>query len=133
MTDSKLPTVPAVFRLHEEVRLRDGEGLRVHLLAEQVGVGTGVHGVADAFAVACLSDRNVLLGDGQHAARSAARVVHAQYDPLLTQPSPVAGQQQVDHEVDDVAGGEVCSPGFSFSSLWQKSINRSRPEVDGVA
>ena len=74
-----------------------------------MGVGTGVHGVADAFAVACLSDRDVLLGDGQHAARPAARVVHAQHDPLLAQPSPVAGQQQVDHEVDDIAGGEVLA------------------------
>ena len=69
-----------------EVRLADGEGLRVHLLAEQMGVGVRVHGVAAAFAFASLSEGDVLLGDGEHAARAAARVAEA----LLHGPEQIA-------------------------------------------
>ena len=101
--------VPPVAGLHEEVRLADGERLRVHFLAEQVNAGVGVHGRGDELAFARLSRRDVLLGDGEHAARAAARVVDAPHDPLRAQPPPVAGQQQVDHEVDDVARREVLA------------------------
>ena len=41
--------IAAVFRLHEQVRLADGEGLRVHLLTEQVNIrargSTGYRGL----------------------------------------------------------------------------------------
>ena len=60
-------------------------------------------------AVARLAGGEVLLGDGEHAARAAARVVDAEHDPFRAQPFLVAGQQQVDHQMDDVAGGEVLA------------------------
>ena len=101
--------VAAVLRLHVEVGLADGEGLGVDLLAEQVDVGAGVHGRGAARAVAGLPRGDVLLGEGEHAPRAAARVVDAEHDALRAQPPPVAREQQVDHEVDDVARREVLA------------------------
>ena len=43
---------------------------------------SGIHGIAAAFAVTYLAGGDVLLGDGEHAARAAARVVDAEHDPL---------------------------------------------------
>ena len=114
--EEDLIRVAAVFRLHEEVGLANGEGLRVHLLAEQVDAGVRVHGVAKGFALAPLSDGDVLLGNGEHAARAAAGVVDAEHHPLGAQTLLVAGQQQVDHEMDHVAGGEVLA-GVLFQRL----------------
>ena len=101
--------VAAVLRLHEEVRLAEGEGLGVHLLAEQVGVSVRVDGVAQALAVSYLAEGRVLLGDREHAARAAARVVDAARSALRPQFFFVAGQHQVDHEMDHVAGREVLA------------------------
>ena len=78
--------------------------------------GVRVHGVAKGFALAPLSDGDVLFGDGEHAARAAAGVVDAEHHPLGAQPFLVAGQQQVDHEMDHVAGGEVLA-GVLFQRL----------------
>ena len=101
--------VAAVLRLHEEVRLADREGLGVHLLAEEVNVGVGVHGLGKDFAVPRFAGDDVLLGDREHAARAAARVVDAPHDALRAQAVLVPGQQQVHHQMDDVTGGEVLA------------------------
>src|SRR6266446_5671873 len=71
------PKRPAAPRgvLHEEVRLGHRPGLRVHLLAEEMNVGLRVYGRAEDVAVPAQPDRDVLLGDRQHAAGAAAGVV----------------------------------------------------------
>ena len=71
--------------------------------------GVSVHGVAEEFALASLADGDVLLGDGEHAARAAAGIADAEHHPLGAQPFLVAGQQQIDHEMDHVAGSEVLA------------------------
>ena len=101
--------VAFVFRLHEEVRLADSERFRIYLLPKQVYVRVRVQGTASPLALASLSGGDVLLGNGEHAARAAARVIDAQHHTLRAQPLLVAGQQQVDHEMDDVAGREVLA------------------------
>ncbi len=103
--------VAAVGGFHIEVGLAHGEGLGVDFLAEDVDVGAGVDGrlyltvVLDAL-------RDVVLGDGEHAAGAAAGVVDGEHlagdgDAIL-----IAGEKQVDHEVHDVAGGKVLAGVF---------------------
>ena len=115
-SEEDLIRVAAVFRLHEEIRFANAEGLRVHLLAEQVDAGVRVHGMAEEFALSSLADGDVLLGNGEHAARAAARVVDTEHHPLGAQTLLVTGQQQVDHEMDHIAGGEVLA-GVLFQRL----------------
>ena len=71
--------------------------------------GVGIHGVAKGFTITPFSQVDVLLRDGEHAARAAAGVTDAEHHPLGAQTLLVAGQQQVDHEMDHVAGGEVLA------------------------
>ena len=108
--------VTTVFRLHEQIRLADSEGLGIYLLAEQMNIGIGVHGLGAEFAVACLAGGDVLLGDGEHAAGAAARVADGPHHAFRPQPFFVPGQQQVHHEMDDIAGGEVL-PGILVQRL----------------
>ena len=52
---------------------------------------------------------DAVLGDRQHAARAAARVVDGADDVVLAQRSQVRRQQQVHHQADDLARGEVLA------------------------
>ncbi len=88
--------VPAVAG-QVEIGLGHGIGLGVDLLAEQVDLRARVE-LVDA-----------LLGDGQHAARAAARVVDRLRDTRQAQRGPILQQQQVDHEADDLARREVLA------------------------
>ena len=96
--------------LHVEVGLGDGEGLGVHLLAEQVDLGVRVDRGRGAVAVLAQPDRDVLLGDRQHAAGAAARVVDGADDASCAgcrSSSPASSE--VDHQVHHVAGREVLA------------------------
>ena len=95
--------------LHEEVGLGDREGLRVHLLAEEVNVGLRVDGRAEDVAVPAQPGRDVLLGDRQHAAGAAAGVVDRADHAPAADARLVAGQHEVHHQVDDVARREVLA------------------------
>ena len=55
------------------------------------------------------SRRDVLLGDHEHAAGAAARVVDGADDLPLPDAILVAGEHQVDHQVDHVARREVLA------------------------
>ena len=92
--------VGSITRLDEQVRLADGKRLRVDLLAEQVHVGPRV----DPLPPVTL---DVLLGNGEHAARAAAGVAHRNHSARFPEPSVIAREQQVYHEANDVAGREV--------------------------
>ena len=96
--------------LHEEVGLRDRPRLGVHLLAEEVDLGVRVDRGPEQIAVLPQADGDVLLGDHQHAARAAARVVDGADRRLLARIAVlVAGEHQIDHQVHDVARREVLA------------------------
>jgi hypothetical protein len=90
--------VVGVLALDQHVSLADGPGLVVPVLAEQVGIGVGVE-VAD-----------VTLGHREHAAGAAGRVVDG-LDHVAAAQVLLRGEQQVDHQLDDLAGREVL-PGL---------------------
>ena len=75
----------------------------------EVDVGLRVHGCSEEGAVLSDAGRDVVLGDGQHSARPAARVADRQHRAPLAHPHLVAGQQEVHHQVDDIAGREVLA------------------------
>jgi hypothetical protein len=81
----------------EQVRLADGKGLRVHLLAEHVDLRQGVD-LPDA-----------VPGDGEHPAGPGAGVVDGADDVVLGEDLPVLRQQEVNHQADHLAGGEVLA------------------------
>ncbi len=96
--------------LHEQVGLRDRPGLGVHLLAEQMDLGVRVDRGPEQLAVLPQADRDVLLGDHQHAARAAAGVVDRATIALLARIARlVAGEHQIHHQVHDVARREVLA------------------------
>ena len=88
--------VVRVLALDEHVGLADRPGFVVPVLAEHEGLGVGVEGA------------DVLFGHGQHAAGAAGRVVDGLDDVALAQVA-FRGQQQIDHELDDLARGEVLA------------------------
>ena len=90
--------VVGVLALDEHVRLADGPGLVVPVLAEQLRVGVGVE----------LAD--VLLGHREHAAGAAGRVVDGLDDVALAQVL-LRREQEVDHQLDHLARSEVL-PGL---------------------
>src|SRR5208283_3711625 len=51
----------------------------------------------------------VLGGDGEHAAGAAGGVVESADDALLSEDVVIGVEQDVDHELDDFAGGEVVA------------------------
>ena len=72
--------VASIRALHEEVRLRDGEGRGIHFLTEEVNIG----GLVDAFPVGRADD--VILRDREHAARPAAWIVECDRNAALGDP-----------------------------------------------
>ena len=95
--------------LHEQVRLRDRPGLGVDLLAEEMDFRVRVDRGPDEVAVLAQSDGDVLLGDHQHAAGSAAGVVDRADRPLATDAFFVTGEHQIHHQMHDVARREVLA------------------------
>ena len=75
-------------------------------------VGGRVDGRLHLIPVALHPLGHVVLGDGQHAARTAARVVDRGDDAGLGQPCFVTGQQQIDHQVDHIARREMLARVF---------------------
>jgi hypothetical protein len=90
--------VVGVLALDQHVRLTDRPRLVVPVLAVELGLGVGVE-VAD-----------VLFGHGQHAAGAAGGVVDG-LDHMAAAQVLLRGQQQVDHQLDDLTRGEVL-PGL---------------------
>ncbi len=101
--------VPTGRVFHEEVRFGDGPGFRVDLLTEQVDVGLRIDGRADDLAVVPDAHRDVLLGDHEHPAGAAARVVDRTDDPGTPDFGLIARKHEIHHQVDDVAWSEVLA------------------------
>ena len=93
----------------KEIRLRDGPSLGLTLLAEEMNLGVLVDGGTEQVAVSPEADRNVFLGDHQHAAGAAAGVGDGPDRLLGPDLGLIAGQHQIDHQVNDVPGGEVLT------------------------
>ena len=89
-----------VLPLDEHVGLADGVGLVIELLAE--------HGQSRLRIVL----RQILAGDGEHAAGACRRVIDGANDARLGQDLVVFDEQQIDHEPDDLAGSEMLSGGL---------------------
>ena len=90
--------VVGVLALDEHVGLADGPGFVVPVLAEELRLGLGVQ-VADVF-----------LGHREHAAGAAGRVVDG-LDHMAAAQVLLRREQQVDHQLDHLARGEVL-PGL---------------------
>ena len=105
------PRVAPGWVLHEEVRLREGPRLGVHLLTEKVDLRLRIDRGPEQLPILLPAFQDVLLGDHQQAARSAARVVdaanRASSDPFL-----VPRKHQIHHEMDHVPGCEVFTGVF---------------------
>ena len=101
--------VASALGLHEQVGLADREGFGVYLLPEEVDIGLRVHGPLAGLALAPLARGDVLLGDGEHAARAAAGVVDAAHHAAPAELALVTRHEQIDHQVDDVPGGKVLT------------------------
>ena len=98
--------------LHEDVGLGDRPGLRVHLLAEEMDLRLRIDGGTNQLAVAAHAAGDVLLGDHQHAAGTAAGVVDRAHHPGAGDLLFVTGKHEVHHQMDDVAGREVLAGVF---------------------
>jgi hypothetical protein len=92
--------VADVLPLDEHVGLADGVGLGVQLLAVHRQPGLGVQ------------LGQVLAGHAQHAAGAGGRVVEGAHHAGLGQRVVVLDEQQVDHQADDLARGEVLPGGL---------------------
>ena len=92
--------VLGVLALDEHVGAADGPGLGVELLAVDLQMGLGVE------------LGKVVLGGRQHAAGAAGGVVHGPYGGLTGECLLVLGEEDVDHEADDLARGEVLTRGL---------------------
>ena len=88
-----------VLSLHHEIRAADRVGLLVQLLA-----GDAERGVRVQLA-------EPLLGGVEHAAGAAGRVEHGLHDAGFGQVRLV-GEQQVHHQANDLARGEVLTGGL---------------------
>jgi uncharacterized membrane protein YcjF (UPF0283 family) len=102
-----------VLALDHHVRAADGVGLGVVVLAEDLQAGVGVELA------------QVLLGDREHAARAAGRVVERLDDALGGQHVAVLAEQQVDHQPDDLARREVVA-GLSLDASLNRRISSSK-------
>ena len=89
--------VADVLPLDQHVRLADRVGLVVQLLAEHGQPRLRVH------------RRQMLFRDRQHAARARRRVVDRAHDAGLGQNLVVLDEDQVDHQADDFARGEMLA------------------------
>ena len=92
--------VARVLALDQHVGAADGIGLGVDLLAEQGDGGVRIQG------------GDVLLGGGEHAAGPAGRVEDVDDLAGLVERVLVRGEQQVDHQLDHLAGREVLARGL---------------------
>ena len=101
-----------VVRCHQHVRLADGEGLRVDLLAVELDPDFRVQRL------------HLFLGDRQHAAGPAGRVVDGADDAGLRQRIGVVAEQERDDQADDLARGEVLAP-VSFEISEKRRIRSS--------
>ena len=87
--------VADVLPLDEHVRLADGVGLRVELLPVHREPRLGIH--------RC----QVLFRNRQHAARPGRRIVDRAHDARLGQDLVILSEDEIDHEANDLARGEV--------------------------
>ena len=71
----------------------------------------------------------MLAGDGQHAARAGRGVVDGAHHARLGQHIVILDEEQVDHEADDFARGEVLSGGLvgEFGELADQFLEDQRP------
>jgi hypothetical protein len=92
--------VAGVLGLQEHVGFADAVALVIELLAEDLEVGVGVE------------REEVVLRDREHAAGAARGVVEGLHDALRAQDVVVAREEQVDHQADDLARGEVLTRGL---------------------
>ena len=90
--------VVGVFALDEHVGTADGPGFVVPVLPVQMRLGFAVE----------ITD--VLFGHRQHATRAAGRVIDG-FDDVAAAQVLLWREQQVDHQLDDLARGEML-PGF---------------------
>lgn len=119
-----------VLALDEHVGLADGVGLVVKFLAVQGQAGLGV------------VRQQVFARDGEHAARARRGVVEGAHHGIAGREHVVVlDEQQVDHEADDFARGEVLPGGFvrDFGELADQFledqahagvVHRARVQVD---
>ena len=91
--------VPNILPLDQHVRLADGVGKVVQLLAE--------HGQAGLRIVL----GEIFVGDGEHTARSRRRIVNRAHDAGLGEHIVILDEEQMHHEADDFAGREVLPGG----------------------
>ena len=70
-------------------------------------LGVGIHRAGQQVAVFPVAEDDVLLGNHQHAARTAARVVNGANDPLAGNAVLVPGEHECDHQVNHVSRREV--------------------------
>jgi hypothetical protein len=89
-----------VLAFDEHVGLADGVGFGVEFLAVHDEAGPGVHG------------GEVFPGDGEHAAGAGSGVVEGTDDAGLGEGFVVLNEDQVDHQANDFARGEVFPGGF---------------------
>ena len=96
-----------VLALDEHVRLADGKGLGVQLLAEHGQAGLGVVLL------------QVFTGDGEHTAGAGGGVVDGADHTRPGEHVVILDEDEVDHEPDDLTGGEVLPRGLvgEFSEL----------------
>jgi len=107
--EGDLPRVAPGRVLHEEVRLGEGPRFWVHLLTEQVDLRLRIDRGPEHGTVGGPALQNVLLGDHQHPARTAARVVDAADHAGSRDPRFVAREHQVHHQMDHVPRREVLA------------------------
>ena len=89
--------VADILPLDKHVRLADCVGFRVEFLPEHREPRLRVH------------RGQVLFRDRQHTARSGRRIVDRAHDAGLGQNLVILDEDQIDHEADDLARGEVLS------------------------
>ena len=90
----------AALGAHEHLGLADGPRLGVDLLAEKVDLGGRIDGL------------DVVDGGGEHAAGAAGWVEDVDDLAFAGDGVGIRGDEQVDHELDDFAGGEVLAGCF---------------------
>ncbi len=113
--------VEAVFGVLVELVVDQGVAVfntaALETLDQQVGGGNSVGSrvvvlTEDAHGGAVVVGAYPVLRLGEHAASAAGRVADGDDDPLLGEYVTVGLQQQVDHEADDLARGEVVTRGL---------------------
>src|SRR5205085_4478310 len=87
--------VTAIRAFHVQVGLTDGEGFAVQLLAEEVNLGIGI------------DLKYATFRDGEHAARTAARVVDGAHNVIAFKRDSILRQQKVHHQANHFARRKV--------------------------